>query len=96
MKEKKGKETKVKANSFGAAGFTLAVSSLSILILGAYGLLLMPVLGLIFSIIQQRKKPTKLGKVGIIVSIISIVLFILYFIWIGPMLAQYLENYSTV
>jgi len=95
MKEKKVKESKIKANSFGAAGFTLAVSSISFLLVGVYGILAMPVIGFIFCLIQQRKKPTKLGKAGIILSIVSVVLFLVYFIWLAPILTQLLENYSA-
>ena len=95
MAEKKVKESKVKANSFGAAGFTLSLSSIAILILGVFGILVMPILGLVFCVLQQRKKPTKLGKAGIILSVISIILFIVYFAWLGPIITEYLQNYSA-
>ena len=96
MKEKKVRESKVKANSFGAAGFTLAVSSISFLLLGVFGILAMPVIGFIFCLVQQKKKPTKLGKAGMILSIVSVILFIVYFVWIGPFLNQLLESYSAI
>jgi Na+/proline symporter len=95
MKEKRAKEPKVKANSFGAAGFTLAVSSISFLMLGVFGIFAMPIIGFIFCWIQQKKKPTKLGKAGMILSVVSVILFLVYFIWIGPFLNQLLENYSA-
>jgi Na+-driven multidrug efflux pump len=95
MKEKKVKESKVKANSFGAAGFTLAVSSIAILFLGIYGILAMPIVGFIFCLVQQKKKPTRLGKAGLILSLISAVIFVIYFLWIGPWIMQVLQNYPT-
>ena len=96
MAGKKEGETKVKANSFGAAGFTLAVSSIVILLFGVLGIIVMPIIGFIFCFIQQKKKPTKLGKVGLIVSVIAVVLFLIYFLWLGPIITEYLQNYSTI
>ena len=92
MKEKKGKELKVKTDALGIAGFTLAISSIAILLIGSYGILLMPLIGLIFCVIQQKAKPTKIGKVGIILNVLSIILLIVYVVWIAPIITEYLQN----
>jgi len=95
MVEKKRREIKIKTDSLGVAGFTLAIASISILLIGSYGILLMPLIGLLFCIIQQRAKPTKAGKVGIILNIVSIVLLIVYLVWLAPIITEYLQNYSA-
>ncbi len=95
MKEKKRNELKVKTDSLGIAGFTLAISSMAILLIGSYGILLMPLIGLIFCVIQQKAKPTKVGKVGIILNALSIILLIVYLVWIAPIITEYLQNYSA-
>jgi len=92
MAEKKVKESKVKGNSFGASGFTLGV--LSILSFGLIGMI-MSVVGFIFCFIQQKSKPTKLGKVGLILNIVGFVLSIVYIIYFAPLLAQYLQTINT-
>jgi hypothetical protein len=95
MKEKKRKESKIKTNALGVSGFTLAISSIAILLIGSYGILLMPLIGLVFCINQQRAKPTKIGKVGIILNILSIILLVVYLVWIAPIITEYLQNYSA-
>ena len=65
------KESRIKGNSFGASGFTLGI--LSILSLGWIGIVL-SVTGFVFCMIQQKNKPTKLGKTGIIINIVGLVL----------------------
>jgi hypothetical protein len=92
MAEKKVKESKVKGNSLGASGFTLGV--LSILSFGLIGMF-MAIVGFIFCFIQQKKKPTKLGKAGLILNIIGFVLSIIYLVYLAPLLAQYLQNLNS-
>ena len=92
MVEKKVKESKVKGNSLGASGFTLGI--LSILSFGLIGLT-MAVIGFIFCLIQQKNKPTKLGKAGLILSIFGFIVSVVYLIWFAPMLAQYLQTLNT-
>ncbi len=92
MTEKKVKESKVKGNSFGASGFTLGV--ISILSFGLIGMI-MSIVGFIFCFIQQKKKPTKLGKAGLILNIVGFILSIVYLVYFAPILAQYLQNLNT-
>jgi len=92
MEEKKGKECRVKGNSLGASGFTLGI--LSILSFGIIGLI-MSLIGFIFCFIQQKKKPTKLGKVGLIINAVGFILSIIYLIWFAPMLSQYMQDLNA-
>jgi len=95
MVEKKVKESKVKGNSLGASGFTLAITSVLIIFFGMFGIIVMPVLGFIFCLIQQKKNPTKLGKAGLIISIISFVLILVYIFYLAPLLLSYIQSLNT-
>ena len=74
--------------TLGISGFTLGIVGIVILVLipliGSFGILLIwfatPIVGLVLCIIQQRKKPTRLGKAGIIINIIVFVLSIVILI----------------
>jgi hypothetical protein len=90
MTEKK--ESMVKGHSFGASGFTLGV--LSIISLGIFGVV-MSIVGFIFCFIQQKKKPTKLGKAGLIINVTGLILSIVWIIYLAPMLANYLNTLPT-
>jgi hypothetical protein len=92
MAEKKGKESKVKGNSLGASGFTLGI--LSILTLGVIGAFI-ALVGTVFCFIQQKKKPTKLGKAGLIINIFGFILSIVYVIWIAPLVSKFLQTSLT-
>jgi hypothetical protein len=96
MKEKKVKEkgeSKVKGNSFGASGFTFGI--LSILSAGGYLGILFSIIGFAFCLIQQKNKPTKLGKAGLIISVIGFVGGILTMIFITPLLVEYMQSFPT-
>jgi vacuolar-type H+-ATPase subunit I/STV1 len=71
----------IKGNSLGASGFTLGI--LSILSVGIFGII-MSVIGFAFCFIQQKKKPTKLGKAGLILNIAGFVLSIFWVFYLGP------------
>lgn len=85
-------ELKVKANSLGASGFTLAI--LSILSLGIFGVIT-AIVGFVFCFFQQKYKPTKLGKVGLILSVIGLALSLIWIFYLAPILANYLNTYSA-
>ncbi len=81
---KKGeRKLKIEGNSFGASGFTISI--ISILSLGVIGALF-AVIGFIFCFIQQRGKPTKLGKAGLILNIIGLILSLLWLFYFGPII----------
>jgi hypothetical protein len=90
MAEKK--ESMVKGHSFGASGFTLGV--LSVISLGIFGVI-MSIVGFIFCFVQQKKKPTKLGKAGLIINVTGLILSIVWIIYLAPMLANYLNTLPT-
>ena len=85
---KKGvSEHKIKGESLGASGFTLAV--LSVISLGIIGMIFSAV-GFIFCLIQQKNKPTKLGKAGTIISIIGFILSLFWVVYLGPLVNGWL------
>jgi len=73
----------VKGNSLGASGFTLGI--LSILSVGIFGII-MSVIGFVFCLIQQKKKPNKLAKAGLILNIIGFILSIIWVFYLGPII----------
>ncbi len=90
VKEKK--ESKIRGNSLGAAGFTLGV--LGVLAFGVIGLVI-SIVGFVLCFIQQKNKPTKLGKAGLILNVIGFVLSLVYLIWVAPIVAKYLQNLNS-
>jgi len=88
MKKGMKKELKIKGNSLGASGFTLGI--LSIVSLGIFGVA-MSIPGFIFCFIQQKNKPTKLGKAGLILNIIGFILSIVWIFYFAPMVSEWLQ-----
>ncbi len=88
-KEVGKKERKIKGNGLGASGFTLGI--LSVLSLGIFGIL-MSIVGFIFCFIQQKNKPTKLGKVGLIINIIGFILSIVWIFYFAPILTEQIQQ----
>lgn len=97
MVEKKKSEKHGEA--LGISGFTLAMA-------GIFSLLFMTILslaffitGLVFCIIQQKRKPTKLGKMGLIINIVGIILAIISIIvvaiYLYPLLQEQLQNFPA-
>jgi vacuolar-type H+-ATPase subunit I/STV1 len=74
----------------GISGFTLGIVSLAILLFNPFLGILASVIGLVFCIIQQRKKPTKLGKAGLIINIAGLVLNIVVFYLYITVISDYL------
>ena len=88
------KESKNKGEEFGVIGFTLGV--LSIILVGSNGILI-AIAGFIFSMIQQKKHPTKFSKAGIILNIIgfilAIIVLIVVMIWLKPLIENQIGNF---
>ena len=87
----KKKVKKVKAQGkynetwLGVSGFTLSIAGLVLAIIGPFAALFttfMPIIflaiALVFAIIQQKKNPTKFGKISLILGIIGVVIFIIW------------------
>ena len=90
------KKSKKNGEALGISGFTLGIA-------GYFSLLFMTLLslaffitGLVFCIIQQKRKPTKLGKIGLIINILgiiaTIILGIVVAIYLYPLLQEQLQN----
>ena len=82
------KQSKNFGEGIGNSGFTLGV--LSILLAGIIGILI-AVVGLIFSTLQQKRNPTKLGKAGVILNIIGFILSIAFIIYLVPVFQSALQ-----
>lgn len=82
-----------KEEHLGIIGLTLGI--LSIVFLANNGIIL-GVIGLIFSLRQQKKNPTKLGRAGVITSIIgiicAIVFIIIMLVYLRPLLEQQMSQ----
>ena len=95
MTKKSGE--KFNTESFGIIGLTLGITS--IIFMGNNGILL-GIVGLIFSMIQQKKNPTKIGKAGIIVNIVGIILAIVFLIvfikYLAPIIQEQMQNFPTI
>jgi len=87
------KESKIKGNSLGASGFTLGI--LSIIFAGFYGIPF-SIVGFIFCFIQQRKKPTKLGKAGLILSVIGLILSLIWVFYLAPIFTSYIQSKAAL
>jgi formate/nitrite transporter FocA (FNT family) len=96
MKEKKVKErgpSKIKGDALGASGFTLGI--LSIISAGGYLGILFSMVGFVFCLIQQKNRPTRLGKAGLIINLIGFVGGILVMIFVTPLLVKYMSTFPA-
>lgn len=92
------KKFKKSSEVLGISGFTLAIAGFfSLLFMGLLSLVFF-IIGLIFCIIQQKRKPTKLGKIGLIINIIgiiaTIILMVIVAVYLYPLLQEQLQNLS--
>ena len=87
--KKRTKKSKINGNSLGASGFTLGI--LSILFAGWIGVIF-AIVGFIFCLTQQKRKPTKIGKVGMILNIIGFALSFLFIFYLAPLLTEWMQN----
>ncbi len=90
MKEKKGgKELASSKEAFGIIGLTLGI--LSLMMLGSNGILV-AIVGIIFSIIQQKRYPTKIGKAAVILNSIGIIASIIFMVFLIKYLAPMIKD----
>ena len=95
QKAKLSKKSKYLKTSLGTSALTLSISGIFLTFFTS--ILIAPlflILSLIFSIIQQIKNPTKIGKSALILSIIGIVVYVVWIILlifvISPMMSNIL------
>ena len=88
-KKEAGKKLKKNPETNGLIGFVLGI--ISIIFIANNGLIV-GIVGLAFSIRQQKTKPTREGKLGIILNTIGIILAIIMIIvtilYLGPLIEQ--------
>jgi len=82
-------DKKINDEAFGIIGLTLGI--LSIVFVASNGIIV-GIIGLVFSLIQQKKHPTKLGKAAVIVNAVGIILAIAFVIVLIKYLAPYLQD----
>lgn len=94
---KKSVSKKSNSESFGIIGLTLGI--LSIIFMGSNGIIL-GLVGLVFSRIQQKNNPTKIGKAGFIVNIIGIILAIVFLVvfikYLVPVIQEQMQNFPAI
>ncbi|MBU0894215.1 MAG: hypothetical protein KKF48_03710 [Nanoarchaeota archaeon] len=90
------KKLKKRGDELGLIGFIFGI--ISIILVSNNGVLF-AILGFIFCYIQQKKNPTKFGKIGIILNIIgfvlAIILIILALTYLKPLLESTLESFPA-
>lgn len=74
------KERRTNGEKLGVSALTLAISAFFVAVFTPVASLFMLIVSLIFSIIQQRNNPNKLGKAALIISIIGLVLVIAFIV----------------
>ncbi len=89
MVEKRGGE-------LGVAGFTLGIVSLTILFFSPLYGIFVAIVGLIFSIVQQKKHQTRLGRWGVILNTIGLIANAVFFYIYVKYILSYLENLQTL
>lgn len=77
MPEKREEKSLCSEGALGIAGFVLGV--LSIIFLGWAGLII-AIVGFFFCLYQQKKHPTRTGKIGLRLNIIGFILGIIFLI----------------
>jgi|TARA_Y100000310_G_scaffold301530_1_gene338089 hypothetical protein len=69
----KKSNSKKSGEALGISGFTLGIVSIVLVIFTPLLGIAISILGFIFCVIQQKRKPTKLGKSGLILNVIGFV-----------------------
>jgi hypothetical protein len=86
---KRNEMSAVESGGLGTSGFTLGI--VSIILAGWLGLIT-GIIGFSFCMVQQKKNPSKLGRIGKILNIIgvviSIALLIVTYYYLLPMISQ--------
>ena len=90
------KEAKAKGEELGVVGFILGI--LSIIFVGSNGIII-AIVGFFFCLVQQKRNPTRLGKIGMILNVIgfilAVVLIVLLLTVLKPYLAQLQANFPV-
>ena len=92
-------QSKKSGEALGVSGFTLGIISIVSLIFSPIFGLILSIVGFSLSLSQQKRKPTKFGKMGIILNIIGFIINILWWIllirYLLPILQGQLQGYLT-
>ena len=83
------KESQGTGEELGLIGFVMGI--LSIILVVSNGLVI-GLVGILISMTQQRRKPTKFGRLGVILNLIGILLGILAAILLATVLKSYLQT----
>ncbi len=81
-----------KSEALGISGFTLAIAGFfSVIIFGPLNIIFF-IIGLIFCIVQQKRNPTKIGKIGLIINVIGIIVGVLWTIVLIKVIAPIIKE----
>ena len=83
------KEAKAKGEELGVVGFILGI--LSIIFVGSNGIII-AIVGFFFCLVQQKRNPTRLGKIGMILNVIGFILAVVLIVLLLTVLKPYLEQ----
>jgi len=93
VKKVSSEETKkYNKDYFGVSALTLAISGFFVTLFNPFASLVLFIVALVFSIIQQKNKPNKIGNSSLIISIVGIVLDIAFIIILITIVAEALAN----
>ncbi len=73
--KKEVKTEKGKSEALGISGFTLGmISFLELIFFTPYLGIFLTIIGIIFCGVQQKRNPTRLGKIGLVINLFGLVL----------------------
>jgi len=90
---KKEVKSKYDEDGIGIAGFTLGI--LSLVLIGWAGIVI-AIVGFFLCLYQQKRRPTKTGKLGLILNIIGFVLGIIFVVafimYLAPQMQEIIQQ----
>ncbi len=96
----KKSKSKKSSEAFGISGFTLGIMSIILVVFTPILGIVTSIVGFAFSLVQQKRKPTKFGRLGLILNVIG---FIANMIWLAvlikyiiPIVEEQLKQIVTV
>lgn len=85
---KKRSNSNYKKEHLGLSALTLAITGFFVTLFNPFASIVIFIVSLVFSIIQQKKNPTKQGKVALILSIIGLVLDVIFIFLLVTVIAN--------
>ncbi len=83
---------KKEGESLGVSGFTLGVVSLVLVVFSPILGIMTSIVGFVFCVVQQRRKPTKLGRSGIVLNVLGFIANIVWMILLVKILIPIIDQ----